>query len=275
MSELAHSVFLSIFGVSLAAIILLIFLRRNKPYLAGEGKGVDVSAFTPTDIFCCFLLIAFYFLPLAEYKPQPKAELQEFPSSAQLIQSQILFFLPVIALYLRLSKPKLKSILGLNRCPSLKNFIIFGSIAIGINLFFRIDIDRVELFLKWLSELVQAEFQLQTTVLMLQKGTLGLKITMAIIAVVVAPITEELIFRGGIYMVLKKYAGMIPSLLFTSIFFAIIHNSVAFMIPLMILALALTWAYERTKTIWTPIAMHMLFNAITVIAILFGKTPAP
>lgn len=273
MSELAHSVFLSIFGVSLAAIILLIFLRRNKPYLAGEGKGVDVSAFTPTDIFCCFLLIAFYFLPHAEYIPQPKPELLEFPSPIVLILKQLIFSLPVIALYLRLSKPKLKSILGLNRCPGLKNFIIFGSIALGIHLFFRID--RVEPFLKWLSELLHADFQLQTTVLMLQKGTLGLKITMAILAVVVAPITEELIFRGGIYMVLKKYAGMIPSLLFTSIFFAIIHNSVAVMIPLMILALALTWAYERAKTIWAPIAMHMVFNAITVTTILFGITPTP
>lgn len=273
MSELAHSVFLSIFGVSLAAIILLIFLRRNKPYLAGEGKGVDVSAFTPTDIFCCFLLIAFYFSILVEYKPQPKAELLEFPSPAQLIQNQILLFLPAIAIYMRLSKPKLKSILGFDRCPSLKNFIIFGSIALSIQLCF--NINEVQLFSKWLCDLLQTELQLQAPVRFLQEGPLSLKITMAILAIVVAPITEELVFRGGIYMVLKKYVGIIPSLLFTSIFFALIHKSIFVFFPLLILSMILIWAYEKTKTIWTPIAIHFVFNAATVIVTLLGITPAP
>lgn len=273
MSELAHNLFLSIFGVSLVAIILLIFFRRNKPYLAIEGKGVDVSAFTPTDILCSFLLIAFYFFILAEYKPQPKAEQLEFPSPVLVILNQIPFFLPVIAIYLRLSKPKLKSILGLNRCPSLKNFIIFGSIALSIQLLF--NLNEFQLFVKWLGELLQTEFQLQAPVRFLLEGPLSLKITMAIIVVVVAPITEELVFRGGIYMVLKKYAGMIPSLLFTSIFFALIHNSILAFFPLMILSMVLIWAYEKTKTLWTPIAIHLIFNAATVAATLFGETPAP
>lgn len=273
MSELAHNIFLTIFGVSLVLLIFCLIMRTGRPYVASEDKGIDVSAFTPTDILCAFLLIAYNSIILFSISPTQQATPLVFPKPAHLIMSQIIICLPAIAIYLRLSKPKLRSIMGLTRRPTLINLLIIPVVAVVcFNLIF--SLNAFELFAKWLCELVQTKFEVQTIVQYLQKGSLGLKITLGLIAVVIAPIVEELIFRGCIYTVLKKYAGMIPALLFTSIFFSLIHNSVFAFFPLIILSMMLIWAYEKTKSLWTPIVMHMIFNATTVVTALFFTPPA-
>ncbi|MFV0415578.1 MAG: lysostaphin resistance A-like protein [Chthoniobacterales bacterium] len=87
-----------------------------------------------------------------------------------------------------------------------------------------------------------------------------------LLAIVVAPIAEELIFRGYLYGVFRKFAGRLPAILFCSILFAAIHLHLPSMFALIILAIALTLVYERTGSLWAPILMHATFNALSVLA---------
>jgi uncharacterized protein len=87
------------------------------------------------------------------------------------------------------------------------------------------------------------------------------KIAVAISAVVLAPLSEELFFRGLIYGVAKKYGGLSAALAFNSVLFAFIHGSLPAFGGLFALAVCLTLAYELTGSLSVPIAMHACFNA--------------
>lgn len=87
---------------------------------------------------------------------------------------------------------------------------------------------------------------------------------MAFSAVVVAPLAEELIFRGYLYPVAKRFAGPWVGAVFVSLVFAAGHGNVPLMLPLFLLAMIMTWAYERTGSLWSAIGIHFCFNAATV-----------
>jgi membrane protease YdiL (CAAX protease family) len=87
---------------------------------------------------------------------------------------------------------------------------------------------------------------------------------MAFAAVVAAPICEEIVFRGYLYPILKKYAGITAAALSSSILFAAAHGHLAAIVPLSIFSVLLVLLYEKTGSLWAPIAAHFCFNAATV-----------
>ena len=105
----------------------------------------------------------------------------------------------------------------------------------------------------------------QETVKLLQKSQdpviLGLMIFAAVIA---APLCEEIVFRGYLYPVLKKYSGILPAALCSSLVFAAAHGSLITLLPFIIFGGVLVFLYEKTGSIWAPIAAHFCFNAFTV-----------
>ena len=88
-------------------------------------------------------------------------------------------------------------------------------------------------------------------------------------AVVVAPVAEEVIFRGYLYPVGKKYFGAFASMAVTSLLFAVLHGHMGSLPALFTLAMCLGLAYEKSGTLLVPMIMHAVFNAISVTAILF------
>lgn len=95
-------------------------------------------------------------------------------------------------------------------------------------------------------------------------------------AVVLAPLLEELVFRGLIQTFLTRLLtgpaeaeltpglrtqGRWQSILITSLLFAAIHGEPAFLPPLFVLSVGLGVAYERTGNLWVPIIIHSLFNS--------------
>lgn len=88
-------------------------------------------------------------------------------------------------------------------------------------------------------------------------------------AVVVAPVAEEFIFRGYIYGVLKRYGGTVVAMLVSAALFAAVHVHVPSLAGLFLLAIVLTVIYERTGSLWAPIAMHSAFNSIAVGIVMF------
>ena len=89
------------------------------------------------------------------------------------------------------------------------------------------------------------------------------------LAVIVAPIAEETIFRGYIYGVLKQRLGAVIAALISAAAFAAMHVNIPSLAPLFILALCLTVAYEATGSLLVNILMHSLFNLTMLLALLY------
>ena len=93
--------------------------------------------------------------------------------------------------------------------------------------------------------------------------------------ILLAPIIEELVFRGFLYSYLKQKIGFKGALFLSALLFALFHFSPSqgisnfpLLSSLFILALYLGFLYERQSSLLSPIALHMTFNSISVMRIL-------
>lgn len=95
---------------------------------------------------------------------------------------------------------------------------------------------------------------------------------MAVLAIVVlAPIAEEIFFRGVIFNAFLREGGRRWAFLGSSALFAVIHLSLVAAIPIFLLGLALAWVYDRTKNLLAPIAMHIVVNGASVLLALLVR----
>lgn len=84
------------------------------------------------------------------------------------------------------------------------------------------------------------------------------------LAAVLAPLVEELVFRGLLFPVLLQRLPLWAALTVVSALFALMHFHVPSMAPLFVLSFAFCLAYLATGTLWVPIVMHGVFNLSTV-----------
>lgn len=94
--------------------------------------------------------------------------------------------------------------------------------------------------------------------------------TIFLFAVLIAPITEEIVFRGGIYRFLKSKGHPKIALVISALVFSIAHFNLTSFLPLFLLGMLLARAFERTGNIVTPITFHAIFNLNTLLLILIG-----
>ena len=80
--------------------------------------------------------------------------------------------------------------------------------------------------------------------------------------VVMAPIAEELLFRGILYNTIKHTGYPLAGMTISAALFALVHGSLALMLPLFVMGFALAWVYEKSGSIIAPMMMHATFNAI-------------
>lgn len=80
--------------------------------------------------------------------------------------------------------------------------------------------------------------------------------------VVIAPIAEEILFRGYLYSKLKRYIGLIGAVLLTSLCFAVLHLQLNVGIDVFALSIMLCLLREFTGSIWAGILLHMTKNFI-------------
>lgn len=106
----------------------------------------------------------------------------------------------------------------------------------------------------------------QDTVKILQKSNdltiLGL---MSFAAVIAAPLCEEIVFRGYLYAAMKKFSGPWIAGLSSALIFAAAHGSLAALLPLFVFGCLLVFIYEKTGSLWAPMAVHFCFNGATVV----------
>lgn len=82
--------------------------------------------------------------------------------------------------------------------------------------------------------------------------------------VILAPIAEEVFFRGVVFNALLRERGPRTAYLGSAALFAVIHLSIVSLLPIFLLGLALAWVYDRTGSLLAPIVMHAVVNGISV-----------
>ena len=103
-----------------------------------------------------------------------------------------------------------------------------------------------------------------------KSDAIGFKALVILLAVVIAPLAEETVFRGFVYGVLKRYTDAPFAALSSSLMFAIIHMHVGSLLPLWMLAVLFCLAYEITGCLLAPMILHAVFNGMSILAMMFS-----
>jgi membrane protease YdiL (CAAX protease family) len=115
--------------------------------------------------------------------------------------------------------------------------------------------------------------EVQLAVEALKKTTAWLdRAAMAVVAVLLAPLAEELLFRGILYPAIKRAGFRRLALWGTSFLFALVHMNLVTFVPLLLFALTLTLLYERTGNLLAPITAHALFNSLNLVKFLLFES---
>ena len=103
----------------------------------------------------------------------------------------------------------------------------------------------------------------------------GALVVFAIVAVVVAPLTEELVFRGLLFRTLRDRHSLVFAGIVSAVVFGLVHvvpdndwrGIVALQVTMMITGFGLAMIYEYRKNLLANVAGHAIFNLLAVIAI--------
>jgi hypothetical protein len=95
------------------------------------------------------------------------------------------------------------------------------------------------------------------------------RLALALVTILLAPVAEEILFRGILYPWIKQIGFPRLALWVSSIVFALVHMNMVTFLPLLCLALVLAWLYEFTGNLLASITAHALFNALNFALLLF------
>ena len=92
-----------------------------------------------------------------------------------------------------------------------------------------------------------------------------------LVAAVIAPIWEEIFFRGLAYTVIRRRLGVTAGVLLSGILFAILHEEPILMrLPIFLLGTCLALYYERFGSLYVPILAHGVVNTMSTLIAYFG-----
>jgi uncharacterized protein len=104
-----------------------------------------------------------------------------------------------------------------------------------------------------------------------------LKGTFLVVATLLVPAAEEILFRGGLFRYFRTRMPRWAAITSTSVIFGALHvqwsdhmGGLPSFLPLVALAAIFCVAYERTGSIATPIVAHALFNLNMMILVMTG-----
>lgn len=95
------------------------------------------------------------------------------------------------------------------------------------------------------------------------------------------PLAEEILFRGFLQRGIIPYVGRWGGIALASLIFAFFHFSttqgwtnIELILSLFILSCYLGFIYEKRGSIWAPVGLHMTFNLISILAIIWQEGAA-
>lgn len=92
----------------------------------------------------------------------------------------------------------------------------------------------------------------------------GFWLTFAL-SVVVAPIAEEVVFRGVLFPAIIKRYGLIAGVVLSSLIFTLVHINPIQMISVLPLGIYLAIMYHRTRSIYPGMILHATWNLMVLL----------
>ncbi|WP_408954475.1 lysostaphin resistance A-like protein [Natroniella sp. ANB-PHB2] len=87
------------------------------------------------------------------------------------------------------------------------------------------------------------------------------------IIIIIAPITEEIFFRGFLYPYCKSKFGKSKGLILNGALFGLAHFSLWVFLPTFLGGVILAWLYDKTNSLYSSIIAHGVWNLLVVIVI--------
>ncbi len=82
---------------------------------------------------------------------------------------------------------------------------------------------------------------------------------------IVAPIAEEILYRGLIYRRVRRFMTPIASMILSAVVFAVVHGNLVQTLYAGMCGLVFAWLYEKYGTLLVPILAHIVMNITSVI----------
>ncbi len=92
-----------------------------------------------------------------------------------------------------------------------------------------------------------------------------------VLAALVAPVIEEIVFRGFIYSAVRKRAGVTLAIIVTSALFSLLHMSIFSFLPIFFLGIVLAYLYEKTGLLISSITLHVIHNSLLISMVLLMR----
>jgi uncharacterized protein len=89
----------------------------------------------------------------------------------------------------------------------------------------------------------------------------------ALFIVVLAPIGEEIFFRGFLYTAFRRQWGVAPALALSSAVFALFHLEPLLFVPMFVIGLILASLFEYRRSLAPAIFLHAINNLIALITV--------
>jgi len=236
--------------------------------------GIAVAAWIVSVIFLLFIPVI-YALPYMIYRivktgaPSPEALASDkmliFFSVAAILPTHLLTFVLVWAIVSYAGRRPFWKNIEFDWPPNSSHAItIVVSVGLAIVLFS-------------LAFLITSLYgERKTDLDLMIESSIYTRIATAFVAVVTAPLVEELIYRGLLYKALEKAAGVAISILVVSLLFAGVHvfqyrNNLAVIAVITLLSITLTVARAVSGKVLPAFIIHLVFNGIqSVLIVLSG-----
>lgn len=114
-------------------------------------------------------------------------------------------------------------------------------------------------------EVPEVQDQLQTALVESRFG-----VVVALAAILLAPLGEELLFRGLLFPALRRTLPVWPAALLSGLLFAVIHVEWIAIVVIFPVGVLFALAYQARRTLLVPIAAHATFNLINVVLLRVG-----
>lgn len=255
------------------ALPLYHWIRKLHPELAWHEHGsVRTSSFQNLDllgIFIASLIFTSSVIISGSQSEIDTTKLNNITGIQMFITGLMNQAIPVgIACLFIMPRMDVLEIFNLNR-PQIKKVIVTSLLGL-LAIYFCAGIATIFITPLLENNLGKQEFQVPVQMMLEAKqNNPSLLVALVILAVIVAPICEEFVFRGYIYGTLKRFSCRFFAATISALFFAVVHTSLWSVVPLFIVGFLLALIYEISGSLWAAIFTHALFNGITTFILIF------
>lgn len=236
---------------------------KMKKFFVGVGKAIlYFGAYFGAQMGLSFVvsLVISVFVSISMINPDGSFDMVAYMEKANAILNETLYYIMIASglltilifwIVAKIRKKKFTKSASLNKLkPATITPIVIGGIAFNFAISYLLSL--IPFPQSWIDSYEASSSQVLG----------GAGIAMWIAVVIMAPLVEELTFRGFMYTRLKSGMARWVAAIVTSLIFGMVHGTIIWAIYTFVFSIFLIFILERTKSLWGSILFHMSFNLV-------------